>query len=254
MSTQRGGFKSGNGPGKDNFYYGTVYDDQIKGSKTEQDTIDGLGGDDVIIGFAGTDTLEGGTGADDISGGSDNDRLVGAEWNQASDGDNIIEIGEWRLTNDGADSDPSNDIYTFYREFTQDNDADDYVASGSFAANGTDTIYGYDENLDVIEVNALEAVVLNLDMSDNMIIDGSVSAQDLIDGGYVSFANGALKIDLAGGAGPLDTWFNVLVDDSGLENLEETFPLQTAPEWSNAGQVTVQIGSYNFVFVDSSIT
>lgn len=266
MSTKRDGFKSGNPAGSDKgVTYGTAGHDQIKGNRNAN-VIDGLAGDDVIIGYAGNDVLEGGVGSDDLSGGYDNDSLIGGSWNADADGDSNIEIGRWQQTaGGGTPGDATDDVWTFQREFTQDVDADDYVAAGSFADNGTDTIYGYDANADVIEVNALQAalnaIAAALDLSDDGLSNGTktladVTSAHLVDGGYVAFEDGQLKIDLDGGEGAQDVWFNVKVDNSGLAdgtstNLGDAQP--SDPQWSDAGSVVVAINGISFVFTSEPV-
>lgn len=255
----RDGFKFGNGPGTDKgIMYGTNNADQIKGTRLA-DTIDGLAGDDVIIGYAGDDTLEGGTGADDLSGGTGNDRLVGAVWNADADGNTNIDIGHWTQTAGAGTPETNDDVWTFTREFTQDGQADDYVAAGSFAENGTDTIYGYDQAHDVIEVKALltavNTIAQQLDLADDGFANGTktaadVTAQDLIAGGYVALEGGHLKINLSGG-GATDSWFDVKVDNSDTANGATTTTNPGAdPAWADATQVTIEVGTYHFV-IDS---
>jgi hypothetical protein len=185
--------------------------------------------------------------------------LVGGSWNTAADGDALIEIGAWQL-NTGADPfDAADDVWTFQREFTQDAAADDYVAASNFADNGTDTIYGYDASADEIEVNALQgalnAIVAELDLLDGGEVGSKtladVTSAHLVAGGYVAFDNGQLKIDLDGGEGAQDVWFNVKVDASGLvdgqqTNVGDAPPVD--PVWSDAASVVLSINGLAFTF------
>lgn len=274
MSVQRNGFKDGQKDtsskvGGDSGYAGyklydlaTSYDDLLKGHKSLADLIDGADGDDVIIGYGGNDILVGGTGHDDLSGGLGDDQLVGGSWNKDPGGANqtdeaSVDIGVWVLTND-VEGD-SSDTYTFYREFTQDNFKDDYVAESSSVNNGTDTIYGYDELLDVIEVNAL-ANALNAIVeasSGNLTSIADVTADDLRMSGYVAYINGQLSIDLDGDGGANDdmhVWFNVKVDENTAPD-PTTFtgtPTDFTPlEWSNSETVTLEIVGLHFTFTNT---
>lgn len=281
MSVQRNGFKDGQkdtsskigGSGDYLGYklydiiYGTTtnFDDLLKGHKTAADLIDGAAGDDVIIGYGGNDILVGGLGEDDLSGGLGNDQLVGGSWNKdpgtVDQTDEVnIDIGVWVLTNDDIIND-SNDEYTFYREFTQDESKDDYVAEGSFANNGTDTIYGYEELLDVIEINALANAldaIVDADNEDLIISRADVTANDLLDGGYVSYADGQLLIDLdglVGGADSMNPWFNVKVDynnDPDPTTYTGTPTDFTPLDWESSETVTLEIVGLHFTFTDTA--
>ena len=56
---------------------GTYRDEILLGRDTNNDTINGNGGDDVLIGLGGNDTLNGGYGNDTLAGGAGNDKLNG---------------------------------------------------------------------------------------------------------------------------------------------------------------------------------
>ena len=249
MATQRDGFKNGNPGGSDNGNTATGNaSDHIKGT-TGADTLSGQGGDDVIIGFRGNDILVGGTGHDDLSGSKGDDSLVGGDWAD-SDGDGI-EIGNWTLTDPGADTvSTTDDVYTFTREFTQDSDTDHYVAEDSFEENGTDTIYGYDEAMDVIQISALQAGYDTLDFLDDGLYNDSVDAADLEAAGYITYddSTGELMVDLDGGGDNYDTWFIVKTDDTGLTTGDTNLGGPDASDWSNADSVMVQIGDQTFSF------
>lgn len=243
MAVQRGGFKDGthaksNKPSD----LGTVYDDQLKGDNNGN-TIDGLAGDDVIIGYAGNDVLEGGDGKDDLSGSTGDDSLIGGLWDNDGDG---IQIGTWVY-------DVENLTWTFNREFFQDDDADDFVAAGSFAQNGTDTIYGYDESIDVVEVNALQGAYDTLDFADDATMNDSVTAGALEDAGYARYDadTGALMIDLDGGGDNLDVWFVVKEDSSTTaDGTPVTSDPGADPSWDNAESVTLEIAGQQLTFYD----
>jgi len=245
----RGGFKDTNPGGNDNGNK-TNGDtaDHIKGTNGA-DTLFGGAGDDVIIGFRADDILVGGAGHDDLSGNKGDDSLVGGDW--TDDGDGVIEVGNWALTDLGADTvSTEDDVYTFTREFDQDSDPDHYVAADSFNNNGTDTIYGYDEAMDVIQVDALQAGYDALDFLDDATYNGSVDAADLETAGYITYddSTGELMIDLDGGGDDYQTWFVVKTDETGLTTGDTNIGGPGASDWSNADSVMVQIGDQTFTF------
>lgn len=265
MSTQRNGFKDGTkdtsskAGGSDGTYHGyQLYlgsgnADLLKGHKSGPDLIDAGNGDDVILGYGGMDILVGGSGDDDLSGGLGNDQLIGGLWDRTVDNDADIEIGHWVL-DAGIDLISSDDdTYSFAREFTQDNATDDFVAESSYDKNGTDIIYGYDQSLDVIEINALFSALQTIANADYSGVIESVTAADLVDAGYIYYDDGDLSIDLSG-TSDFDIWFNIKIDDfndTGTTNPGDSQPLD--PSWSYADSVTVEIVGLQFTFFDPDL-
>lgn len=164
---------------------GSSDDDQIKGDNNAN-MINGGDGDDVIIGKGGNDHLVGGDQEDDLSGGAGDDLLVGAIWD-----DSVGDVANAIDANDG---------------FTQDDYSDDFNAEATFAENGEDTIWIYDDDptdfggsgvYDVIDLSDAIALV-------DTDISGDVSESEL--NAAFSYDSGELK-DASD-----NVWFNVYQD------------------------------------------
>ena len=61
---------------EDDYFYGTSYDDDLRGY-AGADTIGGSDGRDLVVGNGGNDDLFGGAGIDTVKGGAGNDQLFG---------------------------------------------------------------------------------------------------------------------------------------------------------------------------------
>ncbi len=199
-SVKRGGFKS------------NPHDDlHIKGHKFYDDLgLTGGSADDVVIGRGGNDQVVGQDGEDDLSGGAGDDLLVGAIW---VDDEGTLD-GETGLPIDSTDQD-FNGVVDAEDTFTQDDYSDDFNAESSFAANGTDTIWYYDDDAagsGVVDFIDLSAAV---EFSDPTPEDGAPTTdQEKIDQLDAMFSydtgTGAFK-DSAD-----NTWFNVY-EDTGAD-------------------------------------
>jgi len=134
----------GGGAGNDTASYASsdagvnvsLLDDTASGGHAEGDELDnienliGSAFDDTLAGDAGANVIEGGDGEDSITGGDGADTLSGGDG-----GDNdTINVGT--AANNGRDG-----------------DVDVIVAAASFAENGTDAVFNYDESTNVLITN-----------------------------------------------------------------------------------------------------
>ncbi|MEY8880081.1 calcium-binding protein [Donghicola sp. XS_ASV15] len=152
---------------------GSAFNDVIwaGAGDAENDTIDGLAGDDILAGGGGTDTVDGGAGADTIYGGAGADDLDGDA------GDDVIWAGEG---NDSAvDGGTGNDTIGggAGADTLNGEDGDDVLFAGSDVAN--DSLAG-GAGADTIYAGAGEDTIAGGN-GDDLIFNGGGS--DTIDGG-----------------------------------------------------------------------
>ncbi|XXQ68217.1 calcium-binding protein [Neisseriaceae bacterium B1] len=140
--------------------------DYLYGAKGN-DVLNGDAGDDIIYGRAGQDILSGGEGKDNLNGEQGDDTLNGGAGNDylyGGEGNDILIGGS---DNDYLDGGVGSDTYVFNKK------------------HGSDTIYNYDNNQNVIDTVVLADVSLN---EANFSRQGS----DLIINGYAQ--NDAIRI------------------------------------------------------------
>ncbi|MBK1624982.1 matrixin family metalloprotease [Afifella marina] len=137
----------GGGGGTDRIYGGDGADLLFGGGDTAADDLNGEVGNDALYAGAGNDTLNGGTGNDELGGASGNDVLQGGDGNDtlygAAGNDTLYGGNGADLLFGGTGDDQ---IYLG----TSDGAADIYA---SVADNGDDTIFGFENGIDRIDVS-----------------------------------------------------------------------------------------------------
>ncbi len=187
-AVKRHGFKTN--PHDDRHIKGTKFDDDLFGGDF----------DDVIIGHGGNDTLVGQDWEDDLGGGAGNDLLVGAIWaDEDSDPDTVA-------TTDGNGEVDAADT------FTQDDFSDDFNAESTFAANGTDDIWLYDDDTSDFDGSGVYDVI---DLSDTLDFEdtdlsGTITDEEKEDqlGEMFTYDDGELQT----AGNDAEVWFNVFTD------------------------------------------
>lgn len=174
--------------------FGGVGNDFISGG-TENDSLSGQGNNDTIFGDQGNDTLRGGSGNDSLEGGDDDDELLGQGNNDfliGGQGNDTLTGAAGADTLDGGIGDDT---------LTGGNGGDsldggignDLLNGGANAdrlvfglGNDNDTIAGFQDNIDTIEIAAALA-------------GGQTVAQLLADTSITNQVGGSVVMDFGGG-------------------------------------------------------
>jgi Ca2+-binding RTX toxin-like protein len=136
--------------------FGAAGDDDVNGGN-DHDIIDGSVGNDIVRGDAGNDTLWGGDGIDRLYGGDGNDGLDGGDGNDTVWGGKGNDLIDGGAGHDVVDLGAGRDSYV-------DNAGNDTISVGDGArdvlfyaadAAGTDTVLGWDDGPDVIDLSDL---------------------------------------------------------------------------------------------------
>lgn len=188
-------------------------------SSAEEDTINGLGGNDILAGLGGNDTINGGADDDGIDGGDGDDALYGEAGDDlivGGAGDDYIEGGDKAATGDALDGGAGFDTVS-YASSSAGVTVDLGVQDGATAQTSTG-----DANGDILD--NFEGVVGSA--HDDEII-GSNTAADVIEGGA-----GADTLDGRGS--------DPILDDTGV------YASDTVSYEGSSKGVTVSLGKEGF--------
>ncbi|WP_220736805.1 retention module-containing protein [Shewanella sp. c952] len=129
-----------------NLIFGSTSSDSLTGANLD-DRIFGREGNDILKGLAGNDELIGGAGNDDMEGGEGNDILIGGT------GTDTIEGGIGRDYLSGGQGSDSLDGGAL--NGADDGERDFFVWEQDSADNSTDTVYNFNNDVDVLDLTGL---------------------------------------------------------------------------------------------------
>ncbi|MAU51320.1 MAG: type I secretion protein [Roseovarius sp.] len=183
---------------------------------SNNDVVDGFGGDDTILSGAGDDTVFGGSGSDSVDGGAGDDLIIG-DSNDAGIGGR--EVFRWSLAPDPNDADP---------------------------IEGGDEIQPFIQNTGTVEVNYF--VFAQTGPVDNSFADNTQNVESIVTGGAPADTESSLSSMLEGEASvDLKLQFSAPVTDvsfqiNDLDNLEHIQIFAFDPD-DNLLPVTFTTGS-----------
>ncbi|WP_044555556.1 beta strand repeat-containing protein [Shewanella piezotolerans] len=155
-----------------NFISQNIEDFDVSQIDDGGDTLNGANGNDILFGQGGMDILNGGAGNDIIMGGDDNDTISGGS------GRDLLSGGK------GDDS-----LYGGTIASADDSERDFFWWSEDSADNSTDTVYGFNQQIDV------------LDLSDLLINEENGNLEDYFSSITISGGDTTIVLDIDGVAG-----------------------------------------------------
>jgi Ca2+-binding RTX toxin-like protein len=199
-------------------------------------------GADTLNGGEGNDNIFGGGGSDELNGGTDNDTLNGQGGNDVIDGGDgvdVIHAGAGEDTIFGGNGGDNDTIFLDGGPLSggRDSAVDTIVAAADFAANGTDTVWGYEE--DTAGVIIVDDI---FDFSAALDFDGGVLGDEADElGAFLTFDfdNGVGFSELEETATPANVWFAISELSTDAEpNVTEVVTVTVDGfvfEWDTAG-------------------
>jgi endoglucanase Acf2 len=198
---------------------GTLAADQISAGDGN-DTVHGLGSDDILSGDAGNDTLHGNSGNDTINGGDGDDIMhgnTGDDTLNGGGGDDTLYGNEGQnIINGGAGADKLYGATIGANTYI-------YNALTDSTSAASDTIYGFYQGHDIIDLSALGVAFTDLTITSeggNSVIKANNTDFQIVIQGNVTLSEADFKLsdngntDNTSGAGT-DTGTNTGGDDTG---------------------------------------